>query len=134
MEKKLDGNYTRMLWEILNKSWRQNPTKQQLYGHLPPITKICRTRLEKWGRTPKRYTPVDFFHMDEQRQDDQLEPIYNCVPIQEVASKSYWERWTRETGSERERGRVKAIRAGVTTWWWYIEYLKEPETSNSGFT
>ena len=48
MEKKLDGNYTRMLWAILNKSWRQHPTKQQLYGHLPPITKtiqIRRTRL-----------------------------------------------------------------------------------------
>ena len=27
MEKKLDGNYTRMLREILNKSWRQHPTK-----------------------------------------------------------------------------------------------------------
>ena len=37
MEKKLDGNYTRMLRAILNKSWRQHPTKQQLYGHLPPI-------------------------------------------------------------------------------------------------
>ena len=39
MEKKLDGNYTRMLRAILNKSWRQHPTKQQLYGHRPPITK-----------------------------------------------------------------------------------------------
>ena len=39
MEKKLDGNYTRMLRAILNKSWRQHPTKQQLYGHLPPIAK-----------------------------------------------------------------------------------------------
>ena len=36
LEKKLDGNYTRMLWAILNKSWRQHPTKHQLYGHLPP--------------------------------------------------------------------------------------------------
>ena len=33
-------------------------------------------------RTHKRYTLVDPLHMDEQRQDDQLEPIYNsCVPI-----------------------------------------------------
>ena len=39
MQKKLDGNYTRMLWAILNKSWRQHPTKQQLYGHLSPVTK-----------------------------------------------------------------------------------------------
>ena len=35
MEKKLDSNYTRMVWAILNKSWRQYPTKRQLYGHLP---------------------------------------------------------------------------------------------------
>ena len=44
MEKKLDGNYTRMLREILNKSWRQHPTKQRLYGHLPLITKTIRIR------------------------------------------------------------------------------------------
>ena len=28
MEKKVDGNYTRMLRAVLNKSWRQHPTKQ----------------------------------------------------------------------------------------------------------
>ena len=28
----------------LNKSWRQHPTKQQLYGHLPPITKNIKIR------------------------------------------------------------------------------------------
>ena len=39
LEKKLDVNYTRMLRAILNKSWRQHPTKHQLYGHLPSITK-----------------------------------------------------------------------------------------------
>ena len=39
LEKKLDSNYTRMLRAILNKSWRQHPTRHQLYGHLPPITK-----------------------------------------------------------------------------------------------
>ena len=39
MKKKLHGNYTRMLWAILNKSCRQHPTKQQPYSHLPPITK-----------------------------------------------------------------------------------------------
>ena len=44
MEKKLDGNYTRMLQAILNKSWRQHSTKQQLYGHLPPITKTIKIR------------------------------------------------------------------------------------------
>ena len=43
-EKKLDGNYTRMLRAILNKSRRQHPTKQQLYGHRPPITKTIKVR------------------------------------------------------------------------------------------
>ena len=39
IEKKLDSNNTRMLRAILNKTWRQHPTKPQLYGHLPPTTK-----------------------------------------------------------------------------------------------
>ena len=42
--KKLDSNYTRILRAIFNKSWRQHPTKHQLYGHLPPITKIIQVR------------------------------------------------------------------------------------------
>ena len=33
-----------MLRVILNKSWRQHPTKQQLYGHLPSITKTIQVR------------------------------------------------------------------------------------------
>ena len=44
LEKKLDVNYTRMLRAILNKSWRQHPTKHQLYGHLPFITKTIQVR------------------------------------------------------------------------------------------
>ena len=44
LEKKLDGNYTRMLRAILNKSWRQHTTRHQLYGHLPPITKTIQVR------------------------------------------------------------------------------------------
>ena len=44
MEKKLDGNYIRMLRAILNKFRRQHPTKQQLYGYLPLITKTIQVR------------------------------------------------------------------------------------------
>ena len=47
IEKKLNGNYTKMLRAILNKSWRQHPTKQQLYSHLPSITKTIHFR---WTR------------------------------------------------------------------------------------
>ena len=41
---KLDGNYARMLRAILNMSWRQHPMRNQLYGHLPPITKTIQAR------------------------------------------------------------------------------------------
>ena len=44
LEKKLDGNYTRMLQAILNKSWQKHPTRHQLYGHLPPIRKTIQIR------------------------------------------------------------------------------------------
>ena len=44
LEKKLDGNYTRMLRAILNKSWRQHLTRHQLNGHLHPITKTMQVR------------------------------------------------------------------------------------------
>ena len=42
--KKLEGNYTKMLQAILNKSWSQYFTKRQLYVHLPPITKTIHVR------------------------------------------------------------------------------------------
>ena len=38
-EKKLDGNYTRMLSAVLNKFWKQQPTKHQL-----PISKNIQVR------------------------------------------------------------------------------------------
>ena len=44
LKKKLDGNYPRMLQAILNKSWRQHPTRHRLYGHLPPFTKSIQAR------------------------------------------------------------------------------------------
>ena len=49
LERRLDGNYTRMLRAVFqcgfvvghcNKSWRQHPTRLQLYGHLPPSQKL----------------------------------------------------------------------------------------------
>ena len=44
--------------------------------------------------------------MNEQKQDDQLEPIYNSsVPIQDVALKTYRERWTIEKSGKRGPGR-----------------------------
>ena len=66
LEKKLDCNYTRMLRAILNKSWRQHPTRYQLYGHLPPITKTIQARRTRhvgqcWRRRDELMwcTPMD---------------------------------------------------------------------------
>ena len=42
--KKLDVNYRRMLLAILNKSWKQYTSKNQLFSHLPPISKIIQVR------------------------------------------------------------------------------------------
>ena len=44
IEKKLDVNNARILQAILDKSWRQLPKKQQLYGPLPHMTKIIQVR------------------------------------------------------------------------------------------
>ena len=51
MAKNLDGNNTRMLRAILNKSRRQHPTKQQLYGHLLFIMKLIQVRRSRHART-----------------------------------------------------------------------------------
>ena len=45
--KKWDKNCTKMVPAILNKSWKQHPTKQQLYSHLPPI---CKTHQIRWTK------------------------------------------------------------------------------------
>ena len=44
IEKKPDGNCTRMLRVTLNKFWKQDSTKQQLYGHQPPISETIQIR------------------------------------------------------------------------------------------
>ena len=61
MEEKLGRNYTRMLQAILNKSWRQHPTKQQLYGHLTPITKTIKVRRTRHAGHCWRSTLVEPF-------------------------------------------------------------------------
>ena len=78
MEKKLDGNCTGMLRAILNKSWRQHPTKQQLYKHEPDMQDTA----EEVGTSSLVMYSCGTLHMNEQRQDDQLEPTYSSsLPI-----------------------------------------------------
>ena len=82
LEMKLDGNYTRMLRAILNKSWRQHPTRHQLYSHLPPIMKTIQVRRTRhaghcWRSRDELISDVLPPHMAGQKQDDQLEDIYS---------------------------------------------------------
>ena len=110
MEKKLDSDYTSILRTVLNKSWRQYSTKQQLYGHLPPNTKIIQVRRTRhtehcWRSKGELISDV-LHHIDEQKKDDQLEHIYNIsVPIQDVAWMAPRERWTIEMDGNRRSGR-----------------------------
>ena len=96
LEKKLDGNYARMLRAILNKSWRQHPTKHQLYGYLPPITKTIQARRTRhaghcWRSRDELISDVLQWNpqMTEQKLDDQLEHTYSSyVRIRDVALKT----------------------------------------------
>ena len=107
---KIDGNYTRMLRAILNKSWRQHPTRYQLYGHLSPITKTIQVRRTRhaehyWGSRDELISDVLLWtpHMAEQKQDDQLDHTYSSyVRIRDVALKTCRRRWT--IGKSDERG------------------------------
>ena len=106
VEKKLDVNYTRMLRAIVNESWRQRPQKIQLYGHLQPITKTMYMfrRTRHAGHSLRSRDELK--SMDEQRQDDQLEPIYSSsVPIRDVVLKTCRKRWTIDRGGEKGLGR-----------------------------
>ena len=117
MEKKLDGNYTRMLRAILNKSWRQHPTNHQLYGHLTPITKTIKVR-----RT--RHAGFCWRNKDELISDVLWTPTHGHVGrpariyIQQLCEDTGYNPEDRpEAMNDRKewRERVKDIRAGGTT-------------------
>ena len=110
LEKKLDGNYTRILRAILNKCWQQHPTRHLLYGHLPPVTKTIQVRRTRHARHCWRskdelisdvllWTPT----YGQKKQDDQLEhPYSSYVRIRDVALKTCQRRWTIGRSGERE--------------------------------
>ena len=124
LKTKLDGNYTRMLRAILNKSWRQHPTRHQLYGHLPLITKTIQLR-----RT--RHAGQSWRSRDELISDVLLwTPAYDQTKAGRSA-RTYIQQLCEDTGCcpedlpeamndrEKWRERVRDIRASGTTWWWW---------------
>ena len=95
LDKKIHGNYTRMLRAILNKSWRQYSTRHQIFGHLPPITKTIQDELDMQDTAGEaRTSSLGMYsygppHMAKQKQDDQLEHTYrNYVRIRDVTLKT----------------------------------------------
>ena len=128
LEKKLDGNYTRILRAILNKSWRQHPTRHQLYGHLPPITKPIQVR-----RT--RHAGHCWRSKDELISDVLLWTSAYGRAKAGRPSRTYIQQLCKDTGCcpedlpeamndrEKWRERVRDIRASGTTWWWWYIYI-----------
>ena len=127
LEKKLDGNYTRILRAILNKSWRQHPTRHHLYGHLPPISKTIQVK-----RT--RHAGHCWRSRDELISDVLLRTaIYGRAKAGRPA-RTYVQQLCEDTGCspedlpeamndrEKWRERVRDIRASGTTWWWWWWY------------
>ena len=126
LEKKLDGNYTRMLRAILNKSWRQHPTRHQLYGHLPPITIMIQVRRTRhaghcWGSRDELIRDVLLWTPTHSRAKagrpartyiQQLCEDTGCCPEDLPRAMNDREEW---------RERVRDIRATSATWWywWY---------------
>ena len=124
LEKKLDGNYTRMCRAILNRSWQQHPTQGQLYGHLPPITKTIQAR-----RT--RHAGPCWKSKDEIVSNVLLwTPAYGQSKARRPA-RTFIQQLCDDTGcnpedlpkamNDREtwRERVRDIRASRTSWWWW---------------
>ena len=128
LEKRLDGNYTRMLRAILNKSWGQHPTRHQLYGHLPPITKTIQVRRTRHAGHCWR------------SRDELISDVLWWTPTYGWA-KAGRPAWTYiqqlcedmecssedlpEAMNDREkwRERVRNIRASGTTWWWWFSMI-----------
>ena len=113
-----------MLRAILNKSWRQHPTRHQLYGHLPPITKTIQVR-----RT--RHAGHCWRSRDELISDLLLwTPTHGRAKARRPA-RTYIQQLCEDTGCcpedlpeamndrEKWRERVRDIRATSTTWWWW---------------
>ena len=118
LKKKLDDNYTRMLRAILNKSWRQHPTRHQLYGHLSPITKTIQIRRARHAgncwRSKDELTSVVLLWCPAGRPArtyiQQLCEDTECSPEELPKAMNDREKW---------RERVRDCRANGTTWWWW---------------
>ena len=128
-----------MLRAILNKSWRQHPTRHQLFGHLPPITKTIQVRRA-------RHAGHCWRSKDELVSDLLLwTSTYGQAKAGRPA-RTYIQQLCEDTGcnpedlpeamNDREKWRemVKDIRAGGTTWWWWWWWYYKPFPTTDSLT
>ena len=113
-----------MLWAILNKSWRQHPTKHQLYGHLPPIMKTIQVRRTRhaghcWRSRDELISDVLLWTptygrakagQPAQTYIQQLCEDMGCSPEDLPEAMNNRENWCK---------RVRDIHASRTSWWWW---------------
>ena len=110
LKKKPDGNYTRMLQAILNKSWRQHPTRHQLYGHLPSITKTIQARRTRhaghcWKRKDELISDVLLWTPAYgQAKAGRPARTYIHVRVRDVVLKTSQRRWMIGRSGERGSG------------------------------
>ena len=141
LEKKLDGNYTRMLRAILNKSWRQHPTSHQLYHHLPPITKTIQVRRTRhaghcWRSRDELIRHVLLWTPTHGRAKagrpartyiQQLCEDTGCCPEDIPRAMDDKEEWAREGQGypcyQRDMMMMMISHATSATWWWWYIYI-----------
>ena len=115
-------------------SWQQHPTRHQLYGHLPPITKSIQVRRTRHAGHCWR------------SRDELIRDVLLWIPTHGRAkagrpARTYIQQLCEDTGccpedlpramNDREewRERVRDIRAASTIWWWWW-WLKYTFISN----
>ena len=122
LEKKLDRNYRRIQYAVLNKFWKQHLTKQHhLYGHLTSISQIIQIRSTSHAGYCWR------------NRNELKSEILLWIPTNEHTSvgqpaKTYIHQLCADAGvrmpgakgdRDRWQKRVKGICASSMTWWWY---------------
>ena len=128
LEKKLDGNYTRMLRAILNKSWRQHTSRHQLYRHLPPITKTIQVRRTRhaghcWRSRDELISDVLLWTPTHGRAKAGRPAWTYILQLCEYTGCSPEDLPEAMNDREKCRERVRDIRATSTTWWWWWWWL-----------
>ena len=116
IEKKLDGNYMRMLQAILNKSWKQHFTKQQLMATYHP------------SQRPSKLDEQDMWDTSGGASNVVLwTPLHGCASVGRPA-RTYLQQLCMDTGcsledlpeamGDRRMASEREIYAYSMTWWW----------------